>query len=176
MSASAHVDTTEIGIYQRVAANKFRELTEILDGLPIEALTWKPFDQSPWHGAAGSLGWLIAHSASSTIYLLRRAEWILARRDWAEVQGDEGSDEFGPANLEPGYLAARLTRAQGDVTALLDSLSADDLAGARVHPQRSELTLTVRYDIQHALEHMSQHIGHAALTRQLWALQQPSGD
>ena len=94
MSASAPVDTTEIGTYQRVAANKFRELTEILDGLPIEALTWKPFDQSPWHGAAGSLGWLIAHSASSTIYLLRRAEWILERRDWGR--------NFRPFGDRPG--------------------------------------------------------------------------
>jgi hypothetical protein len=37
--------------------------------------------------------------------------------------------------------------------------------------RRPELVFTARFDIQHAIEHMSQHIGHAQLTRQLWALQ-----
>jgi hypothetical protein len=48
------------------------------------------------------LGWLVAHSVSSTVYLLRRAEWIAGRREWPEVDGDEGSQEFGPAG--PGHM------------------------------------------------------------------------
>jgi hypothetical protein len=40
----------------------------------------------------------------------------------------------------------------------------------RQHPKRPR-ELTARYDIQHAIEHMSQHIGHGQITRQLWAIQ-----
>jgi hypothetical protein len=30
--------------------------------------------------------------------------------------------------------------------------------------------VAARYDVMHALDHLSQHIGHAQLTRQLWAI------
>lgn len=143
----------------------------LLDGAPAAALLWKPFEQSPWRGPAGSLGWLIAHAISSTYYLLRRAEWTMGRIEWSAVDGDEGSDEFGPANHDPAYLLARARRMLQYTHLLLDSLSPHDLDASRPHPKQPERLLTVRYDIQHAFEHMSRHIGHAELTRQLWAMQ-----
>jgi hypothetical protein len=149
---------------------KYDELEELLSDLPAAALVWKPFEQSPWKGASGSLGWLIAHAVSSTVYLLRRAEWTMGRIEWAQVDGDEGSQEFGAVNHEPAYLRARVQRSQVYVHALLDSLLPADLEAARPHARRPEMIFTVRYDLQHALEHLSQHIGHAQLTRQLWAL------
>ncbi len=160
----------EIQTYQRLFTEKYREIDDLLVDLPAAALLWKPFEQSSWRGPSGSLGWLIAHSISSTVYLLRRAEWSLERIDWAAVDGDEGSDEFGPANHDPAYLRQRAERSHDFVRTLLDSLSATDLDGGRPHPLRPGGHLSVRYDIQHAIEHMSQHIGHAQLTRQLWAL------
>ena len=141
-----------------------------MQNLPADALTWKPFAESPWKGPSGSLGWLIAHSVSSTVYLLRRAEWQMGRIAWEEINGDEGDDEFGPANLDPGYLAARAKRTQEWVHIFLDSLRAEDLEQGKYHPT-SQRPITVRYDIQHAIEHFSQHIGHAQLTRQLWAME-----
>lgn len=166
--------TGEIQTYQKLFAEKYRELDLLLDELPAAALLWKPFDQSPWQGPAGSLGWLVAHSISSTVYLLRRAEWMLGRIEWEAVDGDEGSTEFSPANHDPSYLRSRAERSHHYVRTLLDSLRAADLEGSRPHPQRPGRMLTVRYDIQHTIEHMSQHIGHAQLTRQLWALQAES--
>jgi hypothetical protein len=68
-------------------------------------------------------------------------------------------------------LQARIARAQSFVNELLDTLSATDLDGSRAHPKRADRIFTVRYDVQHAIEHMSQHIGHGQVTRQLWALQ-----
>lgn len=146
------IDTTEIGTYRRLFDNKFGEIQELLDDLP-----------------AAALGWLIAHNISSTVYLLRRVEWQVGRRAWEDVDGDEGSEEFGPANHDPAYLAERARRAQSWIGTFLDSLSGADLETSRPHP-KSGRPLTVRYDIQHAIEHMSQHNGHAQLTRQLWAL------
>ena len=165
MSAS-----TEIGTYRRLYDEKYGEIEALLAGLQAEALTWKPFEGNAWTGPAGALGWLVAHAVSSTVYLLRRAEWTAGRIEWSQVDGDEGSQEFGPANRDPAYLRARAKRTQIYVHQILDSLSEADLALQRPHPDQPDRLLTVRYDIQHALEHLSQHIGHAQLTRQLWSV------
>lgn len=163
------IDPSEIATYRRLIDNKYQEIEELLTDLPAAALTWKPFAESPWKGPSGSLGWLIAHGISSTVYLLRRAEWQMGRIEWETVNGDEGDDEFGPANLDPAYLAARAKRSQAWIQTFLDSLSPEDLDKSKFH-LHSGRPLSVRYDIQHAIEHLSQHNGHAQLTRQLWAL------
>jgi len=162
-------DPSEIATYRRVFDSKYKEIEALLADLPAAALTWKPFEESPWKGPSGSLGWLIAHNVSSTVYLLRRAEWQMGRIEWEAVNGDEGDEEFGPANLDPVYLAARAKRTQEWVQNFLNSLTPVDLEKSALHPANQQ-PLTVRYDIQHAIEHMSQHNGHAQLTRQLWAL------
>src|SRR5688500_16453653 len=100
-------DTTEIGTYRRLYDEKYEEIEALLAGLPAAALTWRPFEGESWNGQAGALGWLVAHALSSTVYLLRRAEWTAGRIEWSEVDGDEGNEEFGPANYDPAYLRAR---------------------------------------------------------------------
>jgi len=165
-------NTAEIATYKRLFDNKYEQLAELLADLSAPALIWKPFEQSPWMGPAGSLGWLIGHGISATVYLLHRAEWIAGKRAWETVDGDEGRDPFGPANHQPAYLQARLERSQAIVNEILAVLTEADLDHSRPFPPKPERILTVRYDIQHAIEHLSQHIGHAQLTRQLWALQQ----
>jgi hypothetical protein len=162
-------ETGELAIYRRLYDEKFQELAELLADLPDDALLWKPFESSPWHGPSGTLGWLVAHGVSSTVYLLRRAEYCLGRIEYGDVEGDEGRDEFGPANHQVAYLSQRVRRAQEFVHAFLDSLDPADLDGSRPHPKRP-VEIVARYDVQHALEHLSQHIGHAQMTRQLWAL------
>jgi hypothetical protein len=163
--------TSEIATYRRLFDQKYGEIYELLADLPADALLWKPFEKSPWKGDCNPLGWIIAHAVSSTVYLLRQAEWILGRRAWDDVNGDEGNQEFGPANHDPDYLRSRIERTQAYVHEFLDKLTEADLDGSLPHPKRQERIITVRYDIQHAIEHMSQHIGHGQLTRQLWALE-----
>lgn len=162
--------TSELGTYRRLLDEKYAELDELLTDLPAEALLWRPFAVSPWKGEAGTLGWLIAHGMSSTVYLLKRAEWTMGRIEWDAVDGDQGREEFGPADRDPAHLVARAGRTSEYVHALLDSLSAADLEASLPHPRRPDRVFTVRYDLVHAIEHLSQHIGHAQLTRQLWAL------
>jgi len=165
------MSSTEIATYRRLFNEKYGEVDELLTDLPAEALLWKPFETSPWKGPSNALGFILAHALSSTIYLLRVAEYTQGRIAWEQVDGDEGSDEFGPANYDPAYMRARAVRTHAFVNQFLDSLAAADLDGSRPHPRRPDRTLTVRYNIQHAIEHLSQHIGHAQLTRQLYTLQ-----
>lgn len=163
--------TPEAATYRRLFDEKYAEIDQLLQDLPPAALLWRPFDISPWLGPSGSVGWLLAHAISSTVYLLKRAEWTLGRIEWRAVDGDEGSTEFGLANHDPAYLAARSRRTQEYVHQFLAGLGTADLDSVRTHPERPDVTLAARYDVVHALEHLSQHVGHAQLTRQLWALQ-----
>jgi hypothetical protein len=164
-------EASELAVYRRLFDEKYEQMVELLDGLPPEALIWKPFEHSPWQGPSNSLGFIVAHAVSSTVYLLRQVEYCLGRITWEDVDGDEGSEEFGPANHDLSYLQARVQRTQTYVRNLLTSLSPGDLEASRNHPQRADHLLSVRYAIGEAIEHMSQHIGHGQLTRQLWALQ-----
>jgi hypothetical protein len=164
------LDTSEIATYGRLFDNQYRDLEELLADLPSEALLWKPFEQSPWQGPSNSLGKIVAHAISSTVYLLRRADYAMGRREWSEVDGDEGREEFGPANHDIAYLRARVQRSQAYVHDFLEGVTSADLAGSRVHPKRP-ITYVARQEVVHAIDHLSQHIGHGQLTRQLWALQ-----
>ena len=163
--------TTELDTYRTLLREKYAELDRILDGLPDEALLWRPFEESPWRGAANVLGFIVAHALSSTVYLLARAEWTLGRRAWSDVDGDEGSEEFGLANHQVAYLRERVWRTHATVDAFLGSLSPHDLDASATHPDDPARTLQARYDVVHSIEHLSEHIGQAQITRQLWALE-----
>ena len=164
------LDTSETAVYGRLFDHLFQELEQLLADLPNEALLWKPFEQSPWQGPSNPLGLIVAHAVSSTVYLLRRAEYSMGRREWKEVDGDEGREEFGPANHDVTYLRARAKRVQEYVHQFLAGVSSADLDASRAHPKRP-ITFCARQELGHALDHLAQHIGHGQITRQLWAIQ-----
>lgn len=170
MSADLSTVSAEVAVYHRLFSDKYRELYELVLGLPDEALLWKPFEESPWQGPCKTLGEVVAHAISSTVYLLRRAEYAMGRCEWQEVDGDEGPQEFGPANHEVAYLQARIRRTQNYATQFLLSLQPGDLDAVRIHPERPR-ELSARFDMIHALDHLAQHLGHGQITRQLWAIQ-----
>jgi hypothetical protein len=73
-------------------------------------------------------------------------------------------------------MRARARRTQEYVHGFLASLNAGDLDSSRPHAKRPELVFTARFEIQHAIEHLSQHIGHAGITRQLWEKRAEGGE
>jgi hypothetical protein len=164
------LDTTESATLRRLFDNLYQDLDKLLADLPSEALLWQPFESSPWQGTSNSLGKIVAHAVSSTVYLLRRANYSMSRCEWGDVDGDEGRDEFGPANHDIAYLRARAQRSQEFVHDFLKSVTSEDLGASRAHPKRP-ITFGARQETLHALDHLSQHIGHGQITRQLWAIQ-----
>ncbi len=162
---------TELDTYRRVLDELCAQMDEVLDGLEPEALLWRPFESSPWKGPSGQLGWVIAHGLSSTVYLLRLAEYCAGRREFSAVDGDRGRDEFTPADHDPAALRERARRIRELAHDLLNGFTPAELDAERAHPKRPERVFTTRHCIVHAIDHLSQHIGHAQLTRQLWALQ-----
>lgn len=160
----------EITTYLKLFDDRFAEVEELLAGLESEALLWQPFAESPWKGTSSTLGFVLAHALSSTVYLLNRALWAMGRIDWMGVAGDQGRFEFTEENHDPANMVDRSRRVQKFVHDLLPTLGDADLDSSRPHEKRPELVFVARTDVVHALEHLSQHIGHAQLTRQLWAL------
>lgn len=166
--------TNEIDALLSLYAGRFEDVALVLDDLPSEALVWRPFAHSPWQGESGELGRIIAHALSSTYWLIRVAEFAAGRCEWDAVQGDEGEEEFGPANLGIAHLRERNARARAFVFATLPTFDAAALDAVRDDPRRPGRTLNARRMIVHALEHLAEHVGHAHLTRQLWALHEAS--
>ncbi len=161
---------TEIDTYRRLFRELYAQVDEVLDGMDTEALLFKPFETSPWKGPSGSVGWIVAHAVSSTVYLMRMAEFAAGKVGWEGVAGDQGADEFNAANQDTAVMRARAKRTLATVNAILDGLTAADLEAERQHPRRPERTITARHSVVHAIDHLSQHIGHAQLTRQISAL------
>jgi hypothetical protein len=164
------LDTSETASLRRLFDNNFRDLEQLLADLPSEVLLWRPFEVSPWQGESNTLGKIVAHAISSAVYLLRRAEYSMGRIEWSEVDGDEGSEEFGPANHDIAYLRERVKRTQEFVHNFLANVTSEELGASRPHPKRP-VTFVARQETIHALDHLAQHIGHGQLTRQLWAIQ-----
>lgn len=163
------IDPSETGTYRRLFEIRYNQLSELVEGMDDAGLHWKPFESDPSGGTSGSVGWLAAHSISATILLIRRAEWQMGQREWESVQGDEGDHVWTEADTAQG-LSERIARSRVEVEAFLDNLDEAKLGEAREHPER-DLSMSTRMDIVHAIEHLSQHLGHASLTRQLWEIE-----
>ena len=161
---------TEIDNYRRNFGHVYGQLDEVLDGISPKALLFQPFVSSPWMGPSGSTGWLLAHAMSSAVFLMRQAEYAAGKIGWDDIAGDQGAEEFSPANHDPANMRARSKATLATVNAILNGLTAADLDAERPHPRRPERTLTTRWCITNAIDHLSQHVGHAQLTRQLASL------
>jgi hypothetical protein len=133
------------------------EIVKVLEGLPEEALDWKPI-QGQGELATNSLAAMATHVAGSATYLIK------------EVVGGQSVHRDRPAEFEARGISvsALKTRLDGAVKTMeetLASLNDQQLDGDRKYRDR---TAKVRWIVFHVVEHTAQHVGHMQLTRQLW--------
>jgi len=145
--------------YLDALRSQHAELKRTYADAPAAALDWQP---AP---GANSLVVLVVHVAGAQSFLLGD---LLSGRP---SQRNRDS-EFSMHALDAATLNARLDAAMEDATASIAALTLDDLAQER-YSARHQRNFTVAWILNHALEHAAQHVGHAQLTRQLWA-QYPS--
>ncbi len=133
------------------------QIKTLLQGLPKEALDWKPI-----HGqgelATNSPAVMAVHLAGSEAFWIKE---IIGRQS---IQRNRDA-EFVAKGLGFSELAARLEAGIKDSTAILSSLTPAQLEETRKY---REQTVTVRWAILHLIEHYAIHVGHLQLTRQLW--------
>jgi len=133
------------------------QVVSLLDGLPQEALDWRPI-QGEKELATNSLVAIATHLAGSETY------WIKEIIGHQPIQRDREA-EFVTQGVKATELKARLDAAAKIAEEVLSPLTESQLEEGRKFRDRS---ITVRWGILHVIEHFATHIGHMQLTRQLW--------
>ena len=133
------------------------QVKTLLEGLPKEALDWRPLD-GQGELATNSLAGMTIHLAGSEAFWIKE---IIGRQS---IHRDRDA-EFVAKGLGFSELAAKMEAGAKDTPSILSSLTSSQLEEARKFRDR---TVTVRWAILHVIEHWAMHIGHMQLTRQLW--------
>ena len=131
------------------------EAVETVRGMSVEELGWTPLAAD-----TSSPTVLVTHMAGSEGF------WIHQVAGGIDVRRDRDS-EFAARPTSSADLVAALERAGKTSRGVLRGLSRTDLDGKR--PSRpGQDPVTIRYAILHQIDHMAQHLGHLALTHQLF--------
>ncbi len=135
------------------------ELRAAVEGVPAEALNWKPAGEE-----TNSIAVLATHVMHST------RSW-LAIAVGAELPERDRPSEFLVTEDDPLALLRLVDEMSAQCTVLLrDAEDVDWSATRKVHvrPGDAPQEVPAAYAILHGLEHLGQHVAHCSLTRQLW--------
>ena len=130
------------------------EILKALDGLPLKALDWVSGPDM------NSISVMIFHLTGAERY------WI------GDIAAQESSNrdreaEFKVHDVTMDVLKKRLDDNLVYARTALEKFTLQDLETLRVVP-RDGSKVTVAWALLHALEHMTLHLGHIQITRQLW--------
>ncbi len=156
-----------------VLKESLAELRAAVEGVPAEALNWKPGGEE-----TNSIAVLATHVMGST------RSW-LAIAVGAPLPERDRPSEFLVTEDDPGALLRLVDEMSAQCTVLLrDAEDVDWSAtrGTHARPAKKAQTgkpgdgswqpgqeeVPAAYAILHALEHLGQHVAHCSLTRQLW--------
>jgi uncharacterized damage-inducible protein DinB len=147
----------EVEVYWKRIEDLRGQVLALIDGLPAEALNWRPIEGGGEH-ATNSMAALATHVAGAEHF------WI------GEVVGGKPPTRNRDAEFASQADDARaLIRILGEVGAethgVLSRLDENEIEGAR---QARGRTIPVRWCILHVVDHTALHLGHMQLTYQLW--------
>lgn len=145
----------ELQGYAESLAGVHKEARKVLEGLPAQALNWTPLPQG-----TNSLAVLTAHMCGS------EGVWIRQALTGQEVKRDREA-EFRTRASSADELLALLEKAEADARSVLEATKPAALKEV-VELMGGRFRLPKRGCILHAIEHLTQHLGHMQLTRQLW--------
>ncbi|MCH8052108.1 MAG: DinB family protein [Chloroflexi bacterium] len=135
------------------------ELRAAVEGVPAEALNWRPAGEE-----TNSIAVLATHVLHST------RSWLAIAVGAPSPERDRPS-EFLATEDDPLALLRFVDEMSAQCTVLLrDAEDVDWSATRKTHarPGDSPQEVPAAYAILHALEHLGQHVAHCSLTRQLW--------
>jgi uncharacterized damage-inducible protein DinB len=147
----------EVEAYLTKLGDLRNQAKTLLEGLPTEALDWRPI-RGEGDLATNSLAVLAVHLAGSQTFWMKE---IIGR---TPIQRDREA-EFATRGASVADMKAKLDAAGKAAEEVLSPLTESQLAEGRMFRDKP---ITVRAGILQVLDHVSQHIGHMQLTRQLW--------
>jgi DinB superfamily len=149
-----------LGSAAYVLKDSLGELRQAVEGLPDEALNWKPAGDD-----TNSVAVLVTHVLHST------RSWVSAAVA-APLPDRDRASEFRVSADKTGDLLALMDNFGGQILALLNDSSDIDWAANRKTHMRPDPSLPdyvpASFALLHAIEHFGQHVAHVNLTRQLW--------
>lgn len=149
-----------IGTARYTLKQSLNDLRGCLDGLSVDALNWRPPA-----GETNSIAVLTVHAMSST------RSW-LSIATGAPLPERDRDREFEASAASADELRAWFDDMASQCAALLDTKEPVDWSAmrathARPNPGDPE-QVPAAFALVHALEHLREHVGQTALTRQLW--------
>src|SRR5512134_299732 len=143
-----------------VLKDDLQEIRAAVDGLPDDALNWKPAGHD-----TNSVAVLVTHVLHST------RSWI-STAVGAPLPDRDRDSEFRVAAGRTGDLLALIDDFGSQILALVNGAGDVDWAANRKAHMRPDPSLPdyvpASYAMLHAIEHFGQHVAHVSLTRQLW--------
>lgn len=143
-----------------VLTDDFKELRAALDGMPDQAINWKPGGDD-----TNSAAVLVTHVLHST------RSWVSIALG-APLPDRDRDAEFRVTAKSSADLIALLDDFGGQILALLNNGGEIDWAANRKTHMRPDPDLPdyvpASFALLHAIEHFGQHVAHVSLTRQLW--------
>lgn len=143
-----------------VVAEDLKELRTAVDGLPGEALDWKPAGDN-----TNSIAVLVTHVLHST------RSWLSVALA-APLPDRDRDSEFRVHASDTAALLALIDDFTSRIDAILGSGQEVDWAANRKAHARPDPSLPdyvpAAWAALHAIEHLREHIAHISLTRQLW--------
>jgi len=133
------------------------QISSILQTLPLEALNWRPDENSEDH-AMNSIAVLATHIAGAEHF------WI------GEVIGGlpttrDRAAEFETVVRDTAVLQQTLKTVSQQTRTILRALTQEDLDGTR---QARDRVVPTRWALLHVIDHTALHLGHMQITAQLW--------
>ena len=142
----------------RDALRRAREDMRVaIDGLPSEALNWRPAGDD-----TNSIAAMANHALRSTRH------WLCVAVGEPLPKRDRPT-EFEHAARDGGELLAFVDATFEDCLTLVDKSREVDWGALRKHWDAGrDIELFAAWALLHALEHLREHVGQMSLTRQLW--------
>ncbi len=142
-----------------VVSEDLRDLREAVEGLPGEALDWKPAGDD-----TNSIAVLTTHVLHST------RSWLSVAIG-APLPDRDRDSEFRAKADDAKALADFMHDFSRQIIALLDEAKDLDWTAVRkthARPGDAPEQVPATWAALHAIEHLREHIAHIGLTRQLW--------
>jgi uncharacterized damage-inducible protein DinB len=147
----------EVENYLTLLVRLRKEIKTALEGLPPEALDWRPIEGER-ELATNSIAALLAHLAGAENFFIKE---VIGQQS---IQRDRPA-EFATKGVSVKELNARLETVAKHTETALAALTSAQLEETRKFRDQS---VTVRWAIVALIQHIAMHVGHMQLTRQLW--------
>jgi len=142
-----------------VVQQDLADLLAAVDGLPGEALDWKPAGAD-----TNSIAVLVTHVLHST------RSWLSVAVG-APLPDRDRDSEFTVKSDDAKALAYFMHDFSRQIMALLDGAGEVDWSATRqthARPGNAPQQVPASWAVLHAIEHLREHVAHVGLTRQLW--------